>query len=80
MVSVHASSVVDRGFEPRSVQTKDYEIGICCFSANHATLRKNSKDWLAQNQNNVYEWSDMSTNVLLHFSYIFLGFLVFFLA
>jgi hypothetical protein len=33
---------------------------------------------LAQNQNNVYEWSDMSTSVLLHFSYIFLGFLVFF--
>ena len=34
MVSVLAPSVVDRGFEPRSRQTKDYEIGICCFSAN----------------------------------------------
>ena len=32
MVSVLASSAVDRGFEPGSVQTKDYEIGICCFS------------------------------------------------
>jgi hypothetical protein len=31
MVSVFASSVVDRGFEPRSVQTKDYAIGMCCF-------------------------------------------------
>jgi hypothetical protein len=39
MVSVLASSVVDRGFEPRSGQTKDYQIGICCFSAKHATLR-----------------------------------------
>ena len=28
IVSVLASSVVDRG----SGQTKDYEIGICCFS------------------------------------------------
>ena len=35
MVSVLASSAVDHGFEPGSGQTKDYEIGICCFSANH---------------------------------------------
>ena len=28
MISVLASSVVDRGFEPRSGQTKDYEINI----------------------------------------------------
>ena len=27
-------SAVDRGFKPRSGQTKDYKIGICCFSAN----------------------------------------------
>jgi hypothetical protein len=32
MVSVLASGVVDRGLEPRSSQTKDYKIGICCFS------------------------------------------------
>ena len=31
MVSVLASSAVDLGFEPRSGQTKDYNIGICCF-------------------------------------------------
>ena len=55
MVSVLASSVVDRGFEPRSGQTKDYKIGICCFSAKHAALRRTSKDWLARNQNNVSE-------------------------
>ena len=33
MDSVLVSSVVDRGFEPRSGQTKDSKIGICCFSA-----------------------------------------------
>jgi hypothetical protein len=31
MVSVLASSAVDRGFEPRSGHTKDDKIGICCF-------------------------------------------------
>ena len=36
MVSVLASSVVDRGFEPRSCQTTDYKIVMCCFSAKYA--------------------------------------------
>ena len=53
MVSVLASSAVDRGFEPRSGQTKDYKIGIWCLSAKHAALRRKSKDWLAWNHNNV---------------------------
>ena len=65
MVSVLASSAVDRGFEPRSGQIKDYKIGICCFSAKLAALRRKSKDWLARNQNNVSEWSDMYTRGLL---------------
>jgi hypothetical protein len=65
MVSVLASSVVDRGFEPRSYQTKHYNIGICCFYEKHAALRRKSKDWLARNQNNVSEWSGMSTRGLL---------------
>ena len=65
MVSVLASSAVDREFEPRSSQTKDYTIGICCFSAKHAALWRKSKDWLARNQNNVSEWSVMSTRGLL---------------
>ena len=65
MVSVLASSVVDRGFEPWSGQTKDYKIGICCFSAKHAALRRKNKDWLARNQDNVSKWSDMSTCGLL---------------
>ena len=61
MVSVLASSAVDRWFEPRSGQNKDYQIGICCFSAKHVALRRKSIDWLARNQTNVSEWSDMST-------------------
>ena len=65
MDSVLASSVVDRGFEPRSGQIKDYEIGICCFSAKHAVLKRKSQDWLDRNQDNVSEWSDMSTRGLL---------------
>jgi hypothetical protein len=52
MVSVLTSSVADRGFETRPCQTKDYKIGICCFSAKHAALRKKKKDWSARNQDN----------------------------
>ena len=43
-VSVLATSVVDHGFESRSGQTKDYEIGRCCFSAKHTALQRKSKD------------------------------------
>jgi hypothetical protein len=59
-ISVLASSAVDRGFEPGSGQTKDFKIGICCFSAKHVALRRKSKDWIARNQNNVSKWNDMS--------------------
>jgi hypothetical protein len=53
-------------FEPQSGQTKDYKIGICCFSAKHAALQSKSKDWLDQNRDKMLcQWSDMS----------FLGFL-----
>jgi hypothetical protein len=54
MVSVLTSSVVDRVFELRSDQTKDYKIGMCCFSTKHTTLRRKSKDWLTWNQDNVF--------------------------
>ena len=66
MFSMLASNAVDRGFEPRSGQTKDYKIGIYCFSAKHAALRSKSKDWLARIQNNVSEWSNMSIRGLLY--------------
>ena len=62
MISILASSAVDRKFEPWSVQTKDFKIGICCFSAKHAALRRKR---LSRIQNNVFEWNDMSTHGLL---------------
>jgi hypothetical protein len=65
MGSMLASSAVDRGFEPRLDQTKDYKISICYFSAKQAALRRNSKYWWTRNQNNVSEWSDISTRRLL---------------
>ena len=47
-------------------QTKDYiKIGICCFSAKHATLRRKNKDWLARNHDNVSELGDTSVCKLL---------------
>jgi hypothetical protein len=60
MVSMLDLSAVDRGLKPRSDQTKDYKIGICCFSGKHAALRRKSK-----NQDNVSERGDMSIPRLL---------------
>jgi hypothetical protein len=60
MVNVRTLSAVDRGFEPRSDQTKDYAIAICCLAARHAALRRKSKYWLIRNQDNVSEWGDLS--------------------
>jgi len=65
MVSVLALSAVDRWFELRSGESKDYTIGICCFSAEHAALKRKSKESLALNQDNVSEWGDMSIHGLL---------------
>ena len=53
IVSVFSSSVVDRGLELQSSQTKDYNIGICFFSTKHATRRSTGKDVLDRNQDNV---------------------------
>ena len=63
MVSVLASSAVDRGFELWLGQTKDYKICICCFSAKHAPLMNKTNDWL--DRDHVSEWGDMSTHALL---------------
>ena len=59
MVSVLALRAVDRGFAPRSGQTKDYTIGICCFSTKHAALRRKNKDWLVRNRDNVSECGEL---------------------
>jgi hypothetical protein len=37
---------------------------MCCFSTKHAALWRKSKDWLGRNQNNVFEYSDISTRGL----------------
>ena len=34
---------------------KDYEFGICLFFSKHALFSIKSKDWFAQNQDNVSE-------------------------
>ena len=44
MVSMLTSSVVDDGFLNPVIQTRNYEIGICCFSAKYSALRSKSKD------------------------------------
>jgi hypothetical protein len=51
---VLASSVVERGFEPRSGQTIDYKLGMCCFSAKHEASRRKNKDWLVRNHGEKY--------------------------
>jgi len=55
------SSVVGLSTSHGRVKLKDYKIGICCFSVKHTALRSKNKDWLVRNQDNVSEWSDMST-------------------
>jgi hypothetical protein len=41
------------------------KISICCFSAKNAVLRSKRTDWLVWNQDNVFEWRDMSIHGLL---------------
>ena len=45
-----ASSVVYGWFKSRSGQTKNYEIGICCFADKHAAETSNSKVWFVRNE------------------------------
>ena len=47
MVSMLALSAVDCGFQAQSGKTKEYKIGICCFSTKHAVVRRKKRDWLA---------------------------------
>ena len=56
------NDVIECGREWVPVESKQrlYTSGICCFFAKHVSLRRKSNDWLARNQDNVSEWSDMS--------------------
>ena len=53
MVRVLTSGAVDHGVPSTSGQTKDYNINICCFSPEHASLMTKNKAWLARNQGNA---------------------------
>jgi hypothetical protein len=59
MVTLLASSAVDRAIKAWSGQTKDYKM------SKHRALRRKGKEWLALNQENVPEWCDMSIRGLL---------------
>ena len=65
IVSVLLLCAVDHRYNPWLSQTKAYEIGICCFSAKYAASGSKNKDCLTQNQDNVSEWSNLSTHNLL---------------
>ena len=62
-----ASSAVDCGFDTWLGKTKDYNIGTVLYVLlpllSMKQLGRKNKDGLAQNQDNVYEWGDMSTCV-----------------
>jgi uncharacterized HAD superfamily protein len=61
MFSVLASSVIDGGVN----QVKPKTNKLVFVTSQYAALRRKSKDWLARNQDNVSEWSDISTHGLL---------------
>ena len=70
IVSMLDSSMVDRVFEPWSGQTKDYEIGICCFSVKHAALSSNVSEGTTNLRTDCWfshlsEGGDKSTDRLL---------------
>ena len=65
MVSVFTTNAVSRAFEPLSGQSKDYKIGICCWSAKHTASSRKSKNLLARNEDNVSYWIDKFLRGLL---------------
>jgi hypothetical protein len=71
LVCVLASGAVDCGFEPRSGQTKDYKIGICCFSGKYVVLwRKGNASseifQLYHGENKlIFKWNDDGVRFVL---------------
>ena len=53
MVSVLILCLVDHGFQSQLGQTKDYKLGICCFSAKYTALKRKNKDLVAWNQDDM---------------------------
>ena len=56
-------------WEKREVKIHDYNGKLSClfriYLSVKTNFRRKSKEWLAQNQYNMSEWSDMSTRGLL---------------
>jgi len=50
-----------KSWVPVPVGSNQTLLQLCCFSANHAVLRRMSKDGLARHDDNVSLWSGMST-------------------
>jgi hypothetical protein len=48
------------------VGSKPLTIKLVFVGSKNAALRRKSEDWLAWTENNVSEWSDMSTCGLLY--------------
>ena len=64
IVSMITLRVVDHALSPGGVKPKPINL-VCFFSAKDTALRRKSKGWLAQNQDNMCKRSDMSTCRLL---------------
>jgi hypothetical protein len=54
LISVLTWSVVDRGFESLSYQTKDYNIGICCFLAKHCSIKEKEQRLVGSVSSNAF--------------------------
>jgi hypothetical protein len=68
-----ASSAEDiGGLESPSVPTKDYKTGMCCFSANHAALKRKGKDNLPVPYNKFtnLEYKTLNNDVSFAVQYI----------
>jgi hypothetical protein len=63
MVSVLSSTEVDRGFKPKTIKYVFVD-----FTSKQPVLRRKSKDWLAQIQDNVSKWGDISIRRLVSVS------------
>jgi hypothetical protein len=53
MVGVLVSIVVDRGVDSWSGQTKDYQIGICCFFDRHLVTISKKYIWIDYEMNDI---------------------------
>ena len=70
MVSVLASTAVNRELEPWRGQTNDNKMSICCFFPRHAALNSMIKDWFSLEMRIMH---DLFLNINVHQIRIFLS-------